>query len=70
MTFTRGIGWFFGKIIRKIVEALAYSLTVFINVDSEQTHADLCPASIAQRTVCFAVQLKDELPVVRFERCG
>jgi CDP-diacylglycerol--glycerol-3-phosphate 3-phosphatidyltransferase len=25
MTFTRGIGWFFGKIIRKIVEALALS---------------------------------------------
>src|SRR5579862_9158630 len=25
MTFTRGIGWFFGRIIRKIVEALALS---------------------------------------------
>ena len=25
MTFTRGIGWFFGKIIRKIVGALALS---------------------------------------------
>ena len=56
--------------LRKIVEALDYALTVFINVDSEQTHADMCPASIAQRTVCYAVQLKDGLPVVRFERCG
>jgi hypothetical protein len=56
--------------LRKISEALDYALTVFINIDSQQTHADLCPASITQRTVCFAVLLENGAPVVRVQACG
>lgn len=56
--------------LRKISEALDYALTVFVNIDSQQTHADLCPASIAQRTVCFAVLLKDRAPVVKVQACA
>ncbi len=48
-------------------KALKYPLTVFINVDSEQTHAALCPKSIADQTVCFAVRLEDGEPTVRTE---
>ena len=33
-------------------KALKYPLTIFINVDSEQTHAGLCPKSIVGQTVC------------------
>ena len=46
-------------------KALNYPLTVFTNVDSEQTHAALCPKSIADQTACFAVRLEDGKPVVR-----
>jgi hypothetical protein len=56
--------------LRKISEALDYALTVFVNIDSQQTHADLCPASIAQRTVCFAVLLEDGAPVVKVQACA
>jgi len=56
--------------LRKISEALDYWLTVFININCQQTHANLCPASIAQRTVCFAVRLEDGVPVVRIQACG
>ena len=52
-----------------IKKALKYPLTIFVNVDSEQTHADLCPKSIAEQTVCFAVRLEDRKPIVRTERC-
>jgi len=38
--------------LRHISEALDYALTVLVNIDSEVTHSDLCPASTAQRTVC------------------
>jgi hypothetical protein len=55
--------------LRKIHEALDYPLTVFLNIDSQQTHDDLCPASIVRQTVCFAVLLKDGVPVVRVQRC-
>lgn len=56
--------------LRKISEALDYWLTVFININSQETHADFCPASIAKRTVCFAVLLVDGVPVVRVQACG
>jgi hypothetical protein len=56
--------------LRKIREALNYALTIFINIGSQDTHADLCPASIATQTVCFAVLLKDGAPVVKMERAA
>jgi hypothetical protein len=46
---------------------LKYPLTIFINIDSEETHADLCPKSIAGQTACFSVNLEDGKPVVRWE---
>jgi len=51
-------------------KALKYPLTIFINVDSEQTHSGLCPKSIVGQTVCFAVLLKDDRPIVRREKGG
>jgi hypothetical protein len=56
--------------LQMISKALEYKLTVFINIDSDETHADLCPASIAQRTVCFAVRLQDGTPMIRLQPCG
>lgn len=47
---------------------LKYPLTVFINVDTEETRAALCPRSIAEQTVCFAVRLNEGKPVVKAER--
>lgn len=47
---------------------LNYPLTIFINVDSEQTHSRICPKVIVDQTVCFAVHLEDGKAVVRTER--
>lgn len=47
---------------------LRYPLTVFINLDSKETHAMLCPRHIADQTVCFAVWLQEGEPVVKAER--
>jgi len=49
----------------KMKKALKYPLTIFINIDSDQTHVALCPKSIAGQTVCFAVRLEEGRPVVR-----
>jgi hypothetical protein len=38
---------------------LNYPLTIFINVDSETTHHDLCPKSIVAQTVCLAIALNN-----------
>lgn len=51
--------------LRQIKEELNYPLTVFVNIDSANTHADLCPNSIAAQTVCVAVRLEDDTPVIR-----
>ena len=56
--------------LRMIHEALNYQLTVLVNIDSQQTHAEECPASIAQQTVCFAVMEEAGAPVVRVQACG
>jgi hypothetical protein len=53
-----------------IKRKLRYPLTIFINIDSSKTHADICPREIANQTVCFAVRLEDGAPAVRVERCG
>ena len=41
--------------LQTIQWALKYPLTIFLNVGSLNTYASLCPASIADQTVCFAV---------------
>jgi hypothetical protein len=46
---------------------LKYPLTIFINIDSEETHAALCPKSIEGQTACFSVKLEGGKPVVRWE---
>jgi hypothetical protein len=53
--------------LEQMHERLHYPLTIFINIDSEETHAALCPKGIAGQTACFAVQLKDGEPVVQSE---
>lgn len=42
--------------LRLISEVLGYPLTIFINIDSSETHFGRCPTSISQQTVCFAVR--------------
>jgi hypothetical protein len=49
-------------------KALKYPLTIFINIDSDQTHSKLCPKSIAGQTPCIAVRLEDGKSVVRSEQ--
>ena len=46
-------------------EVLGYHLTVFINIDSAETHAALCHNPILGQTACFAVRMEDGKPVVR-----
>jgi hypothetical protein len=48
-------------------ETLKYPLTIFTNIDSDQTHAALCPTSIAGQTACFAVRFEGGKSVVRLE---
>jgi len=47
-----------------IREALAYPLTIFINIGSDETCCAYCPKVITGKTVCFAVRLEDGNPVV------
>jgi hypothetical protein len=54
----------------KMKNALKYRLTIFINIDSDETHAGLCPKSIANQTVCFAVRLEEGRSVVKSDACG
>ncbi|MFZ0270330.1 MAG: hypothetical protein WAL34_00645 [Acidobacteriaceae bacterium] len=49
---------------------LHYPLTIFINIDSVQTHAAVCPKSIAGQTACFSVRLEDGRCVVRRDGHG
>jgi hypothetical protein len=51
--------------LRQIKEVLDYPLTVFVNIDSADTHAELCPESIAAQTVCVAVRLEGRNPIIR-----
>ena len=51
--------------LRHIKEAINYPLTVFLNIDSANPHAELCPGSIAAQTVCVAVRLENGNPVIR-----
>jgi hypothetical protein len=53
--------------LAKMKKALKYPLTIFINIDSNETHSALCPKSIAGQTVCFAVRLENGRSVVRTE---
>ena len=59
----------FGNLV-SMAEVLKYPLTIFINVDSAETHHAICPGAIAGQTVCFAVRLEDGNPAVRSVRCA
>ncbi len=43
--------------LQTITEALNYSIAIFINIDSENTYADICPASLSGKAICYAVRL-------------
>lgn len=48
-------------------DALAYPLTIFINIDSDLTHFNLCPDSISGQTICFSVCLVDGAPNLKMD---
>ena len=58
------------KSLEILHSTLAYPLTIFLNIDSSATHAHRCPKSIAGQTVCFAVRLCEQNPVVVMSRCA
>lgn len=47
-----------------MAQRLAYPLTIFINIDSEDNHHEHCPAEIREQTYSVAVRLKDGVPVL------
>ena len=51
-------------------ERLGYPLTIFLNIGAAQSYAERCPKRIAAQTVCFAVQLRQDVPVISLERCA
>lgn len=54
--------------LAQMKKALKYPLTIFINIDSDQTHSKLCPKGIAGQTPCFAVRFEDGKSIVRSEQ--
>jgi hypothetical protein len=54
----------FAKLVQ-MREVLGYPLTIFINIDSDATHANLRPDAIVGQTICYAVRLEHGAPVVR-----
>ena len=54
----------FSKLSR-MREALGYPLTIFINIDSDETHVAQRPEAIASQTACYALRLENGRPVVR-----
>jgi hypothetical protein len=54
--------------LAQMKKELKYPLTIFINIDSDQTHSRLCPKSTAGQTPCFAVRFEDGNSVVRAEQ--
>jgi hypothetical protein len=59
----------FGR-LRLMKEKLGYPLTIFLNIDSDRPFSDLCPASIAKQTYCFAVKLKGNAVLVSESACA
>jgi hypothetical protein len=53
--------------LQAMKEALAYPLTIFINIDSNSTCMNFCPERILGQTVCFSVCLADGMPKVQTE---
>ncbi len=50
--------------LEKLKNSLGYPLTIFINIDSNQTHFAICPNDIIDQTICFAVRLENGKPIV------
>jgi hypothetical protein len=55
--------------LKLLHEVIHYSMTIFVNIDAQETHARLCPAAIAAHTVCFAVRLQNGKPIVLGQTC-
>lgn len=51
--------------LQQMREVLGYALTIFINIDSDQTHGAARREAIAGHIVCCAVRLETGAPVVR-----
>lgn len=49
---------------------LGYPVTIFLNVNSSETHAARCPTTIAAQTLCFAVRLVGQEPTIIVDRPG
>jgi hypothetical protein len=56
--------------LRKLKERLNYPITILVMVDSADTWAPECPETIADQTVCFAVQFQNGEPRILMERCA
>lgn len=54
----------FAKLVQ-MRKVLGYPLTIFVNINSDVTYANLLPEAIAGQTVCYAVRLEDGNSVVR-----
>jgi hypothetical protein len=54
--------------LRQIKEALDYPITFFVNIDSANPYAELCPRSIADGTECIAVRLEGGIPVINAQK--
>ncbi|AQT53725.1 TPA: hypothetical protein U2L33_002062 [Burkholderia cenocepacia] len=50
----------------QMMEILEYPMAIFLNIASELTHAEVVPAELRERIVCFAVNLRNgQVQVVR-----
>lgn len=56
------------KSLLAMMEVLEYPFGIFINIDSQRTHARCVPAEGHGRIVCFAVWLQGNQPQVMEER--
>jgi hypothetical protein len=48
-----------------LAHRLAYPLTIFINIDSDDDHRRSCPPEITEQTISVSVRLEDGVPVIR-----
>ena len=53
--------------LRQIKEALDYPLTLFVNIDSANPRAELCPDNLAGQTLCLSVRLENGNPAIRVQ---
>jgi len=59
----------FAKLVQ-MREVLGFPLTIFINIDSDDTQVAQRPEAIAGQTVRYSVRLENGNPVVRVAECA